>query len=341
MNISFLLVPLFYACTNTQSQNMTEQSNIPVAQEIQTSSENLNPEPMTTFPIHSETVVEESIVKVEAQKSVSAQENTVQKSIDNLPTIPAEPVQAQRTDSVPQKKAASQKKETIEKSNVVTNHTPKKEEQKVLVVETVEPPMQEPSVQTELERHISEIEKHFAQMTSLDMDFEQTIENEAFDGVLTQSGTIHLMEPHYFLWDIKFPLEQSYYFTGSQLQVWNPTTNQLIVSAYHGEQGNVASILQNLSSLSSEYNVQILTQSSSRITLELAPQKDLGCSKMHLSFHAKTYDIVGLHSVCRDTGKADIVFSNPRKNKRSNPSLFVWNPPADAEIIIAQELLHP
>jgi chaperone LolA len=192
---------------------------------------------------------------------------------------------------------------------------------------------------TEIERVVASVEQRYGNVVSLDMDFVQTIENEAFAQEMTQSGSIHIMQPNLFLWDITFPMEQRYYYDGATLKVWNPMTNQLLVSEYRNTEENMASILQNLSSLSKEYRVEIYRQNNTEITLNAIPRTDIGCSNIQLTFSKKSYDVRALESQCADTGSVHIIFSNSRRNTRTDSSIFDWTPPSDAEIISSADLV--
>lgn len=183
------------------------------------------------------------------------------------------------------------------------------------------------------------VEHTYTKINSLDVDFEQTIHNDVLEQDLVQTGSMHIMKPNLFLWDIQFPMEQQYYYNGAQLRVWNPMNQQLLVSEQQQAQGNVTSILHDLSTISQKYRVELVSHTSSTIRLMAYPHMDTGCESLFLTMNAKSYYLNELTSKCSQTGDVHISFSEPRINTRSSSAIFYWTPPEGAEVISSLELL--
>ena len=240
-------------------------------------------------------------------------------------------------------KSPSQKKTKIKNSKVRkgTVLQSKKEDKKEVVVQKEVSNVEKAQVQPELtplDLILQGIEKTYSQIHSIDADFEQTIHNEILDQELIQNGSMHIMKPNLFLWDIQFPMEQRYYFDGSTLRVWNPMNQQLLVSENSGSEGDVASLLSDLSSISKKYQVHLISKTSRTIKLMAYPNEETGCESVQLTMSAKDYHLNDLISRCSQTGDVHISFGTFTANTRTSPAIFQWTPPEGAEIISSTDL---
>ena len=133
-------------------------------------------------------------------------------------------------------------------------------------------------------------------------------------------------------------MEQQYYFDGAQLRVWNPMNQQLLVSKQAGTEGDVASILGDLSSISQKYQVKLISQDARSIQLKAYPHADTGCESLKLTMDAKSYYLTELTSQCSQTGDVHISFGTFSVNKRTSAAIFNWVPPQGAEVITSTDL---
>ena len=284
---------------------------------------------------------EKDIEYIETEKmNISVREGIKETMVDKKETIAVQSksVSEEIENSSPSQKSKIKKKKIEKRSAVVQKEKrAKKEVVSQIEVSKIQPTKSKPEV-TPLDKIIHGIEETYSQIQSIDVDFEQTIHNEALDQDLVQTGSMHIMKPNYFLWDIQFPMEQQYYFDGSQLRVWNPMNQQLLVSKHSGTEGDVASILSDLSSISQKYQVSIISQSSRSIQLKAYPKADTGCESLKLTMDATTYHLNELTSQCSQTGDVHISFGAFSVNNRSSTAIFHWTPPEGAEIISSTEL---
>ena len=324
MRSIFILLPsILIACQ--QDNNVVESvtsAQADMKKEVVPVSDITQPKPKENKE-KAENTKQNSSVHKETEKSISMQDETIK-----VKTVSAPPA-----NKTPSPKIF--KKET--EKNITVSQTKNKSKDKVL--ERKEIIVDKPKVElTAIDRILEGIESTYKSINSIDVDFEQTIHNDALDQELVQTGSMHILEPNYFLWDIQFPMEQQYYFDGSQLRVWNPMNQQLLITDNTGEEGDIASILNDLSSISKKYQVSLLSQNRRSIQLMAKPNKDTGCESIQLTLDSKTYHVKELTSVCSETGKAHISFGSFVVNKRTSPSIFTWSPPAGAEIISSSDL---
>lgn len=323
MQSIFIFFPsLFIAC---QQDNHNEVAS---SQEdvVHSDSTVLKPAPISVKELEEPTTVEvqEPVKQAEVVEPLIEKEETVSKTEEK------EVVSKQPSKNIAKRVEQKEPVASLPKVPKSTVEAKKEAEHKEL-----------PKVEKEtspLEKITRSIEQTYSQISSIDVDFEQTIHNEALDQDLVQTGSLHIMKPNYFLWDIQFPMEQQYYFNGAQLRVWNPMNQQLLVSEHAGTEGDVASILGDLSSISQKYQVKLISQNDRFIRLMAYPYADTGCESLKLTVDAKTYYLSELTSQCSQTGDVHLSFGTFSVNKRTSPEIFTWTPPQGAEIITSTEL---
>ena len=321
MRSIFILFPsLLISC---QQNNHKEIDPSPQEDVVHTKPTYLNPIPEPVTNLEESTDVEVQHPVDQEESRVEKKETVVQKKVETKETV---------------SKKTSSKVETIKPKKPVVPVEKSKIEvatEKEVVKKEIPKVPSEPSP---LEKITQGIEQTYTQINSIDVDFEQTIQNEALDQELVQTGSMHIMKPNYFLWDIQFPMEQQYFFDGSQLRVWNPMNQQLLVSQQAGTEGDVASILGDLSSISQKYRVKLVSQNARTIQLMAYPKADTGCESLTLHVDAKTYHLNELTSECSQTGDVHISFGTFSVNQRTSPAIFNWKPPQGAEIISSTDL---
>lgn len=280
-----------------------------------------------------------SVKEREEPTAVEVQEIHKQEEVVEAPVEKEEIVVQKETKEVVSKQPSKKTEKRVEQKESVASF-PKVPKHTVKVKKEAEhKELSEVEIETSpLEKITRGIEQTYRQIASIDVNFEQTIHNEALDQDLVQTGSLHIMKPNYFLWDIQFPMEQQYYFDGAQLRVWNPMNQQLLVSEHPGTEGDVASILGDLSSISQKYQVKLVSQNDRSIQLMAYPHADTGCESLKLTVDAKTYYLSELASQCSQTGDVHISFGTFSVNKRISTEIFHWKPPEGAEIITSTEL---
>jgi len=273
MNKALLISPLlFIACTSSAETTSTIDVSSATTEETTSTPLSIESKPSTK---------KESTV---AAKNAIADRNAISKAekpVEALPIQENEPVvnvkvkvkedsskeEVDVSTKAPKKLKKPQTKKKVSQQKTAENNKAKKEEvREETKKETVAVETKKESVAVELsplQQHLKNIEAQYTDVQSLEANFVQVVTRAEFPEGVEQSGTLSVLQPSYFRWDIEFPMEQSYYFNGDTLKVWNPMNNQLLVSYNQSDKKDVTSILNDLPNLSKLYDVHLVSESSS------------------------------------------------------------------------------
>lgn len=178
-----------------------------------------------------------------------------------------------------------------------------------------------------------EVEKLLAGLATWSADFQQTIDDGRGKVTSRASGHLYLQRPGKFRWVYSQPSEQLVLADGKQIWFYDKDLAQANVRAMDASlAGTPAMLLSGGESLSSQFNITTLPADEGLLWFQLVPKRtDTDFQAVRIGFSrgeiARMLLADKLNQVTR------ISFSEPKRNIKLAPELFVFAPPPGVDVI--------
>ena len=178
-----------------------------------------------------------------------------------------------------------------------------------------------------------------SELHSMQADFVQT--NTAANGQIVRrsTGTVALLRPGKFRWDIKEPQPQQIMADGQQLWIYDPA----LLQASHRPLGKsdaatnpVALLSDSLEQVLTQYRIELLknTPSQKGLSFKLIPRKSTGMLQwVILRFTEKK--LTGMRVFDKLDQVTEFSFSRIKLNPSLSPVFFHFSPPPGVDVVNA------
>lgn len=176
--------------------------------------------------------------------------------------------------------------------------------------------------------------KHFLQgLTTLQADFQQTLEQQDEGGVYFSSGTFYLKRPGQLRWEYDPPNDQLIVADGSRIWLYDRELEQVSHRSQKAAlEGTPAQLLSTTGPLDQHFEIKQLTEEDGLSWVELLPRdKDAQFNSMRL---ALTGDQLLRMEMSDNFGQTTrFVFTNMQRNPALDEGMFDFSPPPLIDLI--------
>jgi len=181
---------------------------------------------------------------------------------------------------------------------------------------------------------IDRLHAFFAERGALRADFEQTVQNPAFDQPETARGTLLMQRPNRFRWDYQEPYRQQIVADGKRLWFYDVDLEQVVVKPLDAALGDTpAMLLSGSGVVEDRFTVRELAGRGDDLAwVELTPrEKDTGFEALRLGFDA--HDLRRMELVDGFGQVTRLKFSAIERNVHVSPAAFRFVPPAGVDVL--------
>lgn len=177
------------------------------------------------------------------------------------------------------------------------------------------------------------LERFFANLTSLEANFEQE-QVDAQSGERRQaSGTFVLVRPGKFRWDYLDPYEQLILADGDKIWIYDPDLEQVIVKQAKQALGDMpAQLLSSMQPLNESFDIFQLEDVDGMTWFKLEPiARDSTVEAVRLGFDRDHLRVMELNDAFGQQTR--IRFLNVKRNPAINPARLTFVPPPGVDVV--------
>jgi outer membrane lipoprotein carrier protein len=187
---------------------------------------------------------------------------------------------------------------------------------------------------------LEKVQRYYDQTKDYSADFIQLYTRTALSKTSESSGTVMIKKPGMMRWEYKKPATKLFIADGTQLFVYEPEEEQVIIDQHFktAELSSSISFLWGEGRLSETFTPSLSSPDKyeapkSSTILELIPKKDATYKKLVLVLDPKTNQVTEsiLYETSGNTNR--FKFKNTRMNGGLKEDLFKFTPPPGVEII--------
>jgi outer membrane lipoprotein carrier protein len=177
------------------------------------------------------------------------------------------------------------------------------------------------------------LDEFLKDLNSLQANFEQRLFDEAGNLVETAVGKMYVQRPNKFHWDYQKPYKQMIVADGSKVWIHDIDLNQITVKNFDDALGKTpALLLSNQNKLREDFFINALPAKEGMARFELLP-KDAQAPFDSMRLILQKNELLGFELVDKLSQTTLVTFSEVRKNLRLNEALFIFTPPAGADLL--------
>jgi outer membrane lipoprotein carrier protein len=175
--------------------------------------------------------------------------------------------------------------------------------------------------------------RFFDNTTSLRAQFDQVVIDSRGQKVQEVSGTMQLLRPGKFRWDYRQPYQQEIVGDGTRIWLYDPELNQVTVRNMSQALGSSpAALLAGSKEVEKNFNLQELEPEGGLEWIAATPKDtDSGFDQVRLGFGKLGLERMELLDSYGNLTK--IRFSSMEINPRLGQQIFMFTPPADADVV--------
>ena len=175
-------------------------------------------------------------------------------------------------------------------------------------------------------------------ITSMQADFVQINKDTRGQLLRKSTGSMLLLRPGKFRWDIKQPQAQQIIADGKQLWIYDPSLAQVI--RRHISKANVATspaalLSDSLDQVAAEYEVNTVRPHQTGLFFQLVPKKNQSSMLQWVELHFNNEQLVGMRLMDNLDQLSEFSFERIRVNPDLNPGFFKFSPPPGTEVVNA------
>ena len=175
-------------------------------------------------------------------------------------------------------------------------------------------------------------------ITSMQADFVQINKDTRGQLLRKSTGSMLLLRPGKFRWDIKQPQAQQIIADGKQLWIYDPSLAQVI--RRHISKANVATspaalLSDSLDQVAAEYEVNTVRPHQTGLFFQLVPKKNQSSMLQWVELHFNNEQLVGMRLMDNLDQLSEFSFERIRINPVLDPGLFKFSPPPGTEAVNA------
>lgn len=177
------------------------------------------------------------------------------------------------------------------------------------------------------------VDRLLGSLQTLQADFKQTLTDSKGEVTEQSAGTIAIRRPNRFRWEYRQPHEQLMVADGQRIWLFDPDLEQVTVRRM-GESlsATPALLLSGEGKLADNFTVTKTSQDEAAQWVMMEPKRnDTDFKWVRLGFSG---DVLKYMQLADKLGQiTTLEFNNVKKNPALDPSLFVFNVPAGADVI--------
>lgn len=186
---------------------------------------------------------------------------------------------------------------------------------------------------------LSEIERHYNSLATMQVEFAQTVEYTGRPRI-HERGRLSLLRPGKMRWDYTVPAGKLLIGDGETLHMYNPRTNQ-VRPVKLDDSGDLRAplsfLLGRLRFRRQFENLRLETiEGAAAVVGEGRPGKDY-FERVEFTYDPKAFSLKRLRVFGRDSTVTTFAFAQEKRNLELDGSLFVFQIPADAEVLERRE----
>ena len=186
---------------------------------------------------------------------------------------------------------------------------------------------------------LSEIERHYNSLATMQVEFAQTVEYTGRPRI-HERGRLSLLRPGKMRWDYTVPAGKLLIGDGETLHMYNPRTNQ-VRPVKLDDSGDLRAplsfLLGRLRFRRQFVNLRLETiEGATAVVGEGRPGKDY-FERVEFTYDPKAFSLKRLRVFGRDNTVTTFAFAQEKRNLKLDGSLFVFQIPADAEVLERRE----
>ncbi len=187
----------------------------------------------------------------------------------------------------------------------------------------------------ELGTVVSSIERRYNSLATLKIRFQQIMQFVARPP-LTEEGTLYLLRPSKMRWDYTRPQGKLLIGDGAMLHMYNPRANQVrqVKPSETGDLRAPLSFLLGRLRLRRQFSNLRLSDAGDQ-TLLIADGRSgkEAYTRVEFRYDPEDYRLLGLKVFGQDESVTIFRFEDEQVNSKLDPALFVFQPPAGADLI--------
>lgn len=186
---------------------------------------------------------------------------------------------------------------------------------------------------------LSEIERHYNSLATMQVEFAQTVEYTGRPRI-HERGRLSLLRPGKMRWDYTVPAGKLLIGDGETLHMYNPRTNQ-VRPVKLDDSGDLRAplsfLLGRLRFRRQFVNLRLETiEGAAAVVGEGRPGKDY-FERVEFTYDPTAFSLKRLRVFGRDNTVTTFAFAQEKRNLELDESLFVFQIPADAEVLERRE----
>lgn len=177
------------------------------------------------------------------------------------------------------------------------------------------------------------LDNFLANLKNLQTKFEQRLFNETGELVERSEGEFYLQRPDKFRWDYQQPYQQLIVANGKKVWIYDKDLNQVTIKSFQRALGQTpASLLTSTHDVEKDFFINELPAKKTVTRLELIPKNaQAQFESMRLILQGK--NLLGFELIDNLGQTTLITCSHLKRNSIVNENLFLFTPPAGADII--------
>lgn len=182
---------------------------------------------------------------------------------------------------------------------------------------------------------VSALESFLKDLKTLQATFKQKLFNEQGKLLETAQGELFIQRPHQFRWDYQQPYQQLIVADGEKIWVYDADLEQVTVKDLDSALGKTpALLLSSARPVEEDFFVTSLpTQSTEFSRFELIP-KDAQAQFESIRLTLQQGKLQGFELTDNLGQTTFITFAQSQYNQKLNEGLFIFTPPAGADVIV-------
>lgn len=188
--------------------------------------------------------------------------------------------------------------------------------------------------QTEIDRHIADIERRYVEIQDLHAEFEQQTTLSSINQTEKGNGAVWFKKGGKMLWHYKKPEEQKIILDGRNLWIYIPAEKQVMKNNFSAvPQHIVVDIFRGQINIREKFSVTLLSQNPPSVVLELVPKEyDPTVKKLRLWYDTEKRHITKTELEDDLGTKTTLSFLKVAIDKGIKDSLFEFTPPKGVEV---------